>query len=98
MMLKDNVVVVKGFNRDSMTIQDVRDTMCAAGPVSAIYWKWIYRQDVYGGQTFRTNVAFIEYLGACFLNRQMGQFTPALTMRGGSVHGRMIEVYRAFDK
>ena len=98
MMLKDNVVVVKGFNRDSMTIQDVRDTMGVVGLVSAIYWKCVYRQDAYGGQTFRTNVAFMEYLGARFLNRPMDRFTPALGMHGGSVHGRMIDVYRAFDK
>ena len=91
-MLKDNVVVVKGFNRDSVSIQDVRDTMGAVGPVTAIYWKWIWREDDYGGKTFRTNVAFTEYPGACSLNRAMGRGIPALTMHGGSVHGRMIEV------
>ena len=66
--------------------------------MSAIWWKWIWRQDDDGGKTFRTNVAFIEYPAACFLNRAMGRGVPALSMHGGSVHGRMIEVYRAFDK
>ena len=28
----------------------------------------------------------------------MDRFAPALGMHGGSVHGRMIEVYRAFNK